>query len=78
MVVHHDELAERARRRIDDVVRFWPADLDSLVVAHELSLIRVIETEPSLRRVVGFAAAALQTEPRWLPRALFVRVKKEK
>ena len=35
MMVHHDELAERACTCIDDVVRLWPADLDGFVVAHK-------------------------------------------
>ena len=77
MMAHHDELAQRARTCIDDVVRFWPGDLDGFVVAHEFALIRTIETEPSLRRVAEFAAAALQIEQCWLPIAIFVRVKKE-
>jgi hypothetical protein len=38
MMAHHDEFAERARACIDDVVRFWPADLDGFVVAHELAV----------------------------------------
>jgi hypothetical protein len=76
MMAYHNELAERARTCIDDVVRFWPGDPDGFVVAHEFALIRTIETEPSLRRVAEFAAAALQIEQRWLPTALFVRVKR--
>ena len=38
MMAHHDELAERARTCIDDVVRFWPGDLDGFVVAHEFAV----------------------------------------
>jgi len=38
MMAHHDELAERACTCIDDVVRFWPGDLDGFVVAHEFAV----------------------------------------